>query len=233
MCPVMRHAALALLEPQAVHRVATVLVPPRAQLCPPLQSRATPTVLPVRQAPLASPPQSLPALPLYPSMGVKLNERFKKFHFQLFRDDARNVALEATVQALETGRVFIELAPVPGLSAVVDVLVGILKKVQVSDACSICDRRLSLHDVQDTKTNNEDLERLRIQIEAVHTAIQSVAETVKKRVENIPSDSPDRIAAETKLGTTKNLGLTVRVDELKRCGLLAFTGSRVDGFRVL
>ena len=88
-------------------------------------------------------------------------------------------------------------------------------------------------DVQDTKTNNEDLERLRIQIEAVHMVIRSVAETVKKGVENIPSDSPDRIAAETKLGTTKNLGLTVRVDELKRCGLLAFTGSRVDGFRVL
>ena len=77
-------------------------------------------------------------------MRVKLNERFKKLHDHLFSDDAGNVALEATIKALETGRVFIELAPVPGLSAVVDVLVGILKKVQVSNVCSICDRRFSL-----------------------------------------------------------------------------------------
>ena len=82
--------------------------------------------------------------PLSSLMGVKLNERFKKLHHQLFSDDAGNVALEATIKALETGRVFIELAPVPGLSAVVDVLVGILKKVQVSNVCSIYDRRFSL-----------------------------------------------------------------------------------------
>ena len=77
-------------------------------------------------------------------MGVKLNDRFKALHGQLISDDAGNVALEATIKTLETGRVFVELAPVPGLSAVVDVLVGILKKVQVSSACSTCARRCSL-----------------------------------------------------------------------------------------
>ena len=83
-------------------------------------------------------------------------------------------------------------------------------------------------DVQDTRLNREDLGRLCIQIEAVHTAIRSVAETVKKGIENIPGHFLERIAAKTKLGTTKNSSLTIRVDELKRCDLLTFTGSSVD-----
>ena len=65
-------------------------------------------------------------------MGVKLSEHFKKLHHKLFGDDALDTALEATIKALETGKELVELAPIPGLQALFDVLIGILEKVQVS-----------------------------------------------------------------------------------------------------
>ena len=65
-------------------------------------------------------------------MGVKLSEHFKKLYHKLFGDDALDTALEVTIKALETGKKFVEPAPLPGLPALFDVLIWILEKVQVS-----------------------------------------------------------------------------------------------------
>ena len=47
-------------------------------------------------------------------------------------DNSRNAALEATINVLETGGNLADLAPVPGLASILDVLARILKKVQAS-----------------------------------------------------------------------------------------------------
>ena len=65
-------------------------------------------------------------------MGIKLSERFKRLYHKLFGDDALDMVLEATIKTLETGKEFVELAPIPGLPALFNVLIGILEKVQVS-----------------------------------------------------------------------------------------------------
>lgn len=43
-----------------------------------------------------------------------------------------DTALETTITVLENGRELVELAPIPGLPLAVDILIDILKKVQVS-----------------------------------------------------------------------------------------------------
>ena len=50
---------------------------------------------------------------------------------RLFGDDAGDVALESTIKALDAGRGLVGLAGVPGLPEALDVLIGILRKVQV------------------------------------------------------------------------------------------------------
>ena len=64
-------------------------------------------------------------------MAVSLHDRFKRLHRKLFGDGATDAVLAATISTLEAGGKLVELAPVPGLASVVDVLVGILNKARV------------------------------------------------------------------------------------------------------
>ena len=54
-----------------------------------------------------------------------------KLYRKLVGDEALQSALAGTIKTLETGRGLAELAPVPGLPVVLDVLIAILEKVQV------------------------------------------------------------------------------------------------------
>ena len=65
---------------------------------------------------------------------MNLSDRFLK----LYRKLALQSALEGTIKTLQTGRGLAELAPVPGLPVVLDVLIAILEKVQV---CVMCQHR--------------------------------------------------------------------------------------------
>ena len=47
--------------------------------------------------------------------------------------------------------------------------------------------------------------------------IKEVAETVRRRFDNIPGDSLDRGIVENALSSAKNLDLNVRIDGLRRC----------------
>ena len=64
-------------------------------------------------------------------MPIKLSPHFRRLYNRLFGDDALNAALAVTISALEKGEGVAELAPVPGLASLLQVLAGILKKVQV------------------------------------------------------------------------------------------------------
>ncbi|KAI0704024.1 hypothetical protein C8Q76DRAFT_697383 [Earliella scabrosa] len=130
-------------------------------------------------------------------MGIKLGERFKKLYHELFGDDALDTALEATIKALETGKEFVELAPVPGLPALFDVIIGILEKVQR------------------TRSNDEAVKGLCVQVKGLCETITRVAETVQKGIDRIPSDSPDRKAVKEKLRASKESSLDTRIDQLK------------------
>ena len=50
---------------------------------------------------------------------------------RLFASDAGEVVLESTIKALDAGRGLVGLAGVPGLPEALDVLMSILRKVQV------------------------------------------------------------------------------------------------------
>ena len=63
---------------------------------------------------------------------VNAVERRPNIHPMLISGDTVNTALNVTVTVLEAGGDLVDLAPVPGLSAVVGILVQIVKKVQVS-----------------------------------------------------------------------------------------------------
>ena len=60
-------------------------------------------------------------------------DRLKKlYHGKLFGEHGMDTALETTITVLENGRELVELAPIPGLPFAVNILIEILKKVQVS-----------------------------------------------------------------------------------------------------
>ena len=67
---------------------------------------------------------------------MKLSDRFMKLYHKLFGDEALQLAPAGTIKTLETGRDLAELAPVPGLPVVLDVLITILERGQVSSSCS-------------------------------------------------------------------------------------------------
>ena len=54
--------------------------------------------------------------------------------------------------------------------------------------------------------------------------LRGVADTVKKRVDGIPRDSPDRVAVEIALHTARSLDLNTRIDGLKRWAILISRG---------
>ena len=60
---------------------------------------------------------------------------------RLFGGDAGYVALANTIGVLENGRGLVGLAGVPGLTEALDMLIGTLKKVQVTLLCSYCLKR--------------------------------------------------------------------------------------------
>ena len=64
-------------------------------------------------------------------MPIKLIAHFRRLYNKLSGDHALQAALAATITALEKGEGVAELAPVPGLASLLQVLAGILKKVQV------------------------------------------------------------------------------------------------------
>ena len=67
---------------------------------------------------------------------VKSVDRGSNIHPTLISDDIVNTALNGTVAVLEVGGDLADLAPIPGLSAVLGILVQIVKKVQVSGCSS-------------------------------------------------------------------------------------------------
>ncbi|KAI0702233.1 hypothetical protein C8Q76DRAFT_234242 [Earliella scabrosa] len=117
---------------------------------------------------------------------------------RLFGDDAGDVALESTIKALDAGRGLVGLAGVPGLPEALDVLIGILRKVQ------------------DTKSNKEAVKGLCEDVEDLCNVIEGVADTMKQRLDGLPSGSPDRVAVEIALHSARSLDLNTRIDGLKR-----------------
>ena len=64
---------------------------------------------------------------------------------RLLGDDAGYVALANTIETLDTGRGLVGPAGVPGITETLDVLIGILKKVEVRVLCSCyCHEGVSL-----------------------------------------------------------------------------------------
>ena len=64
-------------------------------------------------------------------MPIKLSPHFQQLYNKRLGDDALKAALAVSISALEKGEGVAELAPVPGLASLLQVLAGILKKVQV------------------------------------------------------------------------------------------------------
>ncbi|KAI0702079.1 hypothetical protein C8Q76DRAFT_861684 [Earliella scabrosa] len=128
---------------------------------------------------------------------MKLSDRFMKLYHRLFGDEALQLARAGTIKTLETGRDLAELAPVPGLPAVLDVLIAILERVQV------------------TKSNGDAVEGLREQIEGVYAALRVVAETVHREVNQIPAECPDPARAEKTLRDSLTEGFSTLFEELQ------------------
>ncbi|KAI0704010.1 hypothetical protein C8Q76DRAFT_801785 [Earliella scabrosa] len=128
---------------------------------------------------------------------MKLSDRFLKLYRKLIGDEALQLALAGTIKTLQTGRDLTELAPVPGLPVVLDVLIAILEKVQ------------------NTQSNGDAVKGLCEQIKGVHAAIQGAAGAIRTEIDRIPGDCPDRAGAERKLHIGLNQSLTTPTDDLQ------------------
>ncbi|KAI0702121.1 hypothetical protein C8Q76DRAFT_824886 [Earliella scabrosa] len=132
-------------------------------------------------------------------MPIKLSPHFRRlYNSRLFGDDALNAALAVTISALEKGEGVAELAPVPGLASLLQVLAGILKKVQA------------------TTSNTEALRGLQDQVKLVHAAVSGVARNVHERIAVLPVGTPDRVGVTAKLNTDKESTLATRIIQLEK-----------------
>ena len=71
--------------------------------------------------------------------------------------------------------------------------------------------------VQDTQANGDAVKDLCEQIEGVYSAIQAVADTVHREVNQVPTECSDRVGAKAELRTTLSTGLVIPMKELQKC----------------
>ena len=71
--------------------------------------------------------------------------------------------------------------------------------------------------MQATKANKEAVKGLCEDATNLCDDIEGVAKTVRRRFENIPRNSPDRVVVENALHSVKTLDLNIRIDGLRRC----------------
>ncbi|KAI0702222.1 hypothetical protein C8Q76DRAFT_697939 [Earliella scabrosa] len=110
--------------------------------------------------------------------------------------DTVNTALNVTVTVLEAGGDLVDLAPVPGLSAVVGILVQIVKKVQA------------------TRSNSDALIGLCQQVQAVKAAICGVADAVHARISVLSVGSSDLRTVRANLSRDTESTLAKRIQAL-------------------
>ncbi|KAI0702125.1 hypothetical protein C8Q76DRAFT_824890 [Earliella scabrosa] len=127
---------------------------------------------------------------------VNAVDRRPNIHPMLISGDTVNTALNVTVTVLEAGGDLVDLAPVPGLSAVVGILVQIVKKVQA------------------TRSNSDALIGLCQQVQAVKAAICGVADAVHVRINVLSVGSSDLRTVRANLSRDTESTLAKRIQTL-------------------